>query len=75
MSFANAINIPEFLVNLGIPDLYSQLVNQLRYSIILPAGLLTGIGFILLVGLYFLPRISPEDAAQEGDSLTSQHVD
>ena len=75
MSFANAINIPEFLVNLGIPDLYSQLVNQLRYSIILPAGLLTGIGFILLVGLYFLPRISPEDAAQEGGSLTSQHVD
>ena len=75
MSFANAINIPEFLVNLGIPDLYSQLVNQLRYSIILPASLLTGIGFILLVGLYFLPRISPEDAAQEGDSLTSQHVD
>jgi hypothetical protein len=75
LSFANAINIPEFLVNLGIPDLYTQLVNQLRYSIILPAGLLTGIGFILLVGLYFLPRISPKDAAQEGDSLTSQHVD
>lgn len=75
LGFASVSNIPEILINIGIPDLYTQLVNQLRYSIILPASILTGIGFLLLVGVFFLPRISPKYVAQEGDSLTSQHVD
>lgn len=75
LGFTSATNIPEILVNIGIPDLYTQLLNQLRYSIILPASILTGIGFFLLVGLYFLPRISPKYDAQEGESLTTQHVD
>jgi hypothetical protein len=75
LGFTNAINIPEFLVNMGIPDLYTQLVDQLRYSIILPAGILTGTGFALLVGFYFLPRISPKNKGQESESLNTQHVD
>jgi hypothetical protein len=60
MDLINSYNMPEILVNIGFTDLYFELVNQLQMSIIIPAGIMTAIGFALLLGLLLLSRISPK---------------
>lgn len=60
MDIINLIDMPELLVSIGITDLYDQLVNQLQLSIIIPAVIMTVIGFALLLGLFLLSRISPK---------------
>jgi len=60
MDLVSLIDMPELLVSIGITDLYDQLVNQLQLSIIIPAVIMTVIGFALLLGLFLLSRISPK---------------
>jgi hypothetical protein len=64
VEIASLINMPDFLISLGITDLFSELVNQLRLSIVIPAGLMAAIGFALLLGVILLSRISPGIADQ-----------
>ena len=68
MDFINSYNMPEILVNIGFTDLYFELVNQLQMSIIIPAGIMTAIGFALLLGLLLLSRISPKVKPQSEKS-------
>ena len=68
MDLINSVSMPEILVNIGFTDLYLELVNQLRMSIIIPAGIMTIIGCVLLLGLLFLSRISPKMKPQPGNS-------
>jgi hypothetical protein len=59
MDLVSLIDMPEFLVSIGVTDLYAQLVNQLQLSIIIPAVIMTLIGFALLLGLFLLSRFPP----------------
>jgi hypothetical protein len=68
MDLVGAVNLPEILVNIGLTDLYSALVNQLQMSIIIPAGMMAGFGFALLLGLLLLSRISPKINPQPDNS-------
>jgi hypothetical protein len=68
MDLINSVSMPEILVNIGFTDLYLELVNQLRMSIFIPAGIMTIIGCVLLLGLLFLTRISPKMKPQPGNS-------
>lgn len=68
MDLINSVSMPEILVNIGFTDLYLELVNQLRMSILIPAGIMTIIGCVLLLGLLFLTRISPKMKPQPGNS-------
>lgn len=58
------IIMPEFLVQIGFTDLFSQLLNQLLMSIMIPAGTLTAIGFALLLGAYLLSLNTPNKRPQ-----------
>jgi hypothetical protein len=64
-NFAELVNFPEFFVLMGVTDIIAELVNQLQLSIILPAGVMTTIGFALLLGVFLLSRIPPGVADQE----------
>jgi hypothetical protein len=58
------ISMPEFLVQVGFTDLYSELVNQLLMSVIIPASTLTAVGFALLLGAYLLSWNTPNRKPQ-----------
>jgi Na+/H+-dicarboxylate symporter len=58
------ISMPEFLVQIGFTDLFSELLNQLLMSIMIPAGTLTAIGFALLLGAYLLSLNTPNKRPQ-----------
>ena len=73
------INLPDFLVQIGITDLYQEITNQLLLSIILPASIMTAVGIILLVAYYLLSRNSAKQIPQPSHLQTNlpdgQHVE
>ena len=64
VEIANLINIPDFFISMGVTDLFTELVIQLQLSIIIPAGVMSAIGFALLLGVILLSRYSPGFADQ-----------
>ena len=64
----NSIYLSDIFVQLGLTDLFVELVYQLRLSIIIPAALMTVFGFALLLGVFFLSKLSPEQIKHTGNS-------
>jgi hypothetical protein len=48
------MGIPGFLLDLGFDDLIREMTSQLLSSIVIPAGLISLIGLLMLLGLVFL---------------------
>ncbi len=73
------ISLPDFLVQIGITDLYQELTNQLLLSIILPASIMTAVGIVLLGVYYLLSRDSvkpiPQSSHLQPNLPDSQHVE
>jgi hypothetical protein len=72
MDLISSIDMPEILVNIGLVDFYAELLNQLQMSIIIPAVIITAIGFALLLGQYLLSRFSPKMKSQPGSTQVVQ---
>ena len=53
----NLFNSVDFLFLSGVTEIFAELANQLQLSIILPAGVMTIIGFALLLGVLLLARV------------------
>ncbi|MFN2214982.1 MAG: hypothetical protein ACK2UE_18065 [Anaerolineales bacterium] len=56
ISLSDLISIPELLGQLGMAGIFQGMVNQLLLSIRIPAGILSTIGFALLLGVFLLNR-------------------
>jgi hypothetical protein len=48
------LSLSAFLINLGFEDIIREMTSELIMSIVIPAGLISLIGFLLLLGLVFL---------------------
>ncbi|MBK5106967.1 MAG: hypothetical protein JJE12_02505 [Anaerolineales bacterium] len=64
MDLINLVKMPDIFIDIGVSDLFSGLVNQLQLSIIVPAGVMSVLGFALLLGVYLLSRVSPKIQTQ-----------
>lgn len=71
-ALGNLSNLPEFLVEIGLIDLYQELASHLLRSIVIPASAISAAGFIFLVIAYILGRNSrnpkPHDQQFAGQS-------
>lgn len=70
VNFAELVNLPEFVLSMGVSDIVAEMVNQLQLSILLPAGVMTTIGFALLLGVFLLSRVPTSAADQQVQTPT-----
>ncbi|HUV28025.1 MAG TPA: hypothetical protein VMW34_11730, partial [Anaerolineales bacterium] len=64
MDLSSFIGLQELFLQIGFADLSGELLNQLLMSIVIPASMLTAIGFALLLGVFLLSRNTPKTKPQ-----------
>ena len=64
--------LPTLLVQLGLLELSQELVNGIVLSILVPAGIFTLLGILLLLGTYLQPKDSTPEVVTERKELLSQ---
>lgn len=75
VDLSSFIGLQELFLQIGFADLSGELVNQLLLSMVIPASILTAIGFALLLGVFLLsrntPKIKPQPIKPTDQAITN----
>jgi hypothetical protein len=74
IEIAALTSIPEWILQIGLVDLFQEMENQLLSSIQIPAGILTVIGFALLLGAYLMVKSDSRTASAPLNSESSPDI-
>lgn len=67
--------LPPLLVQIGLFELSQELVNSIVLSVVTPAGILTILGILLLLGTYLIPKDSPTPITPQREESDSRIIE